>query len=117
MGAILRADKIEDIEVLSYVKGKNESRFRCNNSGEYVSNEMQKYFENKGIQFDFTLRFTQEQNGEAKRMNRTIIKKARCMLLGYNLEKVFWSEAVSTAIYLINRGAKDAPKGNLPVML
>lgn len=71
------------------------SRFRCDNGREYISNEITKYFEKKGIRFEFTIRYTPEQNGVAECMNRTILEKARCMILGCNLEKIFWSEANS----------------------
>lgn len=79
------------------------SRFRCDNGYEYISSEIKQVFESRGIQFKFTIRYTQQQNGIAERMNCTILQKARCMLLNSKLEKVFWSEAVQTAIYLINR--------------
>ena len=36
-------------------------------------------------------------------MNRTIVEKIKCMLRIANLPKSFWSEAVVTACYLINR--------------
>lgn len=34
------------------------SRFRCDNGREYISTEMKNYFEEKGIQFEFTMRYT-----------------------------------------------------------
>lgn len=70
------------------------SRFRCDNGYEYISSEIKQFFESRGIQFEFTIRYTQQQNGIAERMNCTILQKARCMLLNSKLEKVFWSEAV-----------------------
>lgn len=63
------------------------SRFRCDNEREYLSTEMKDYFEEQGIQYEFTIRYTPEQNGVAERMNRTILEKARCMLLGSGLPK------------------------------
>ena len=45
---------------------------------------------------------TPQQNGEAERMIRTITEKARCMLIGADLKKIFWGEAVLTATYIIN---------------
>lgn len=90
------------------------SRFRCDNGREYISNEIIKYFEEKGIQFEFTIRYTPEQNGVSERMNRTILERARCMILGCNLEKIFWSEAVLAAVYLINRSPTSALNGAVP---
>lgn len=34
------------------------SRFRCDNGREYISKEIKDYFESKGIQFEFTIRYT-----------------------------------------------------------
>ena len=40
----------------------------------------------------------------AERMNRTFNKHARSMRLHVGLPKTFWTDAVSTVAYLINRG-------------
>ena len=39
----------------------------------------------------------------AERINRTIVEKVRSMIRMTKLSKTFWSEAVRTACYLINR--------------
>lgn len=36
-------------------------------------------------------------------MNKTILERVRCMLLGARLPKTFWGEIVNTTIYLIDR--------------
>ena len=90
------------------------SRFRCDNGREYISNEMKNHFEERGIQFEFTIRYTPQQNGVAERMNRTIIEKARCMILNSKRRKMFWPEAVLKAVYLINRSPTSALKNKVP---
>lgn len=90
------------------------SRFRCDNGREYISNEIKSHFEERGIQFEFTIRYTPQQNGVAERMNRTIIERARCMILKSKLEKTFWAEAAMTAVYLINRSPTSSLGGKLP---
>lgn len=82
---------------------KRVSRFRCDNGPEYISNETRDYFESNGIQYEFIIRYTPQQNGVAERMNRTIIEKARYMILDSSTNKNFWSEAVLAAVYLIHR--------------
>ncbi|GJS94615.1 putative ribonuclease H-like domain-containing protein [Tanacetum coccineum] len=47
---------------------------------------------------------TPQQNGVAERKNRTLIEAARTMLADSKLPTMFWSEAVSTACYVLNRG-------------
>jgi len=37
-------------------------------------------------------------------INRTILKRARSMRIHVGLPKQFWTDAVNTAVYLINRG-------------
>ena len=44
-----------------------------------------------------------QQNGKAKRKNRTLMDVARSMLKTANLPNTFWEEAVATACYLQNR--------------
>lgn len=97
------------------------SRFRCDNGREYILKEIKEYFESKRIQFEFTIRYTPQQNGVAERMNRTILEKARCMLVNSKLGKTFWPEAVRfikyTAVYLINRSPMSSLNGQLPATL
>lgn len=47
--------------------------------------------------------YTPQQNGVSERMNRTLLDKARCLLIDSELSEEFWAEAVNTAIYLRNR--------------
>jgi len=34
------------------------SRFKCDNGREYISKKLKKDFESKGIQFEYTMRYT-----------------------------------------------------------
>ena len=61
-----------------------------------------------------TIPGTPQQNGVAKRMNRTLNERARSMRLHAGLPKTFWADAVSTAAYLINRGPSVPMKFRLP---
>lgn len=38
-----------------------------------------------------------------ERLNCTLVEKANCLLFDQKLEKMFWAEAVNTAVYLKNR--------------
>lgn len=57
------------------------SRFRCDNGRKYISKKLQEEFESEGILFEYTIRYTPEQNGVAERVNRNIMERARCLLL------------------------------------
>ncbi|GJV40872.1 putative ribonuclease H-like domain-containing protein [Tanacetum coccineum] len=53
---------------------------------------------------------TPQQNGVAKRKNRTLIEAARTMLADSILPNTFWAEAVSTACYVLNRVLVTKPQ-------
>nr|GEX03836.1 ribonuclease H-like domain, reverse transcriptase, RNA-dependent DNA polymerase [Tanacetum cinerariifolium] len=57
----------------------------------------------KGIKREFSNARTPQQNGVAKRRNRTLIKAARIMCANAKLPVSFWAEAVNTACYVQNR--------------
>ncbi|GJT68744.1 retrovirus-related pol polyprotein from transposon TNT 1-94 [Tanacetum coccineum] len=57
----------------------------------------------EGISHNFSSPYTPEQNGVAKRKNRTLIEAARTMLNGSVLSKHFWTKAFRTACFIQNR--------------
>nr|GEX79436.1 ribonuclease H-like domain-containing protein [Tanacetum cinerariifolium] len=56
-----------------------------------------------GIRRDYSNARTPQQNEVAERKNRTLIEAARTMLAAFLLPTLFWSEAVATACYVLNR--------------
>ncbi|GJV48837.1 putative ribonuclease H-like domain-containing protein [Tanacetum coccineum] len=61
--------------------------------------------ENKnGIQREYSIARTLQQNGVAERKNRTLIKAARTMLLDSLLPIQLWAKAVHTACYINQKG-------------
>lgn len=83
--------------------GKRISRFKCDNGGEYANKAFVSFCEAKGIQIEWTVPYTPQQNGTSERLNRTVVERARAMLADANIGKQFWVQAVQTAVYLINR--------------
>lgn len=79
------------------------ARLKCDNGGEYISNEFREFCKIKGIQVEYTVSYNPEMNGIAERLNRTLKEKALAMLLASGVERKFWTEAVSTANYIRNR--------------
>lgn len=57
------------------------STVRCDNGGEYSSVAFQKYFDDKGIQIQYTIPYTSPNNGNAERINQTLTEKSRSLLL------------------------------------
>nr|GEY27861.1 hypothetical protein [Tanacetum cinerariifolium] len=76
---------------------------RTNNRTEFRNHELKSFCYEKGISQNFPSPYTLEQNGVAKRKNRTLIEVARTMLNGSVLSKHFWTEAFKIACYTQNR--------------
>ncbi|GJU71406.1 putative ribonuclease H-like domain-containing protein [Tanacetum coccineum] len=56
-----------------------------------------------GIEREFNVARTPQQNSVAERKNRTLIEAVKTMLVDSNLPTTFWAEAVNTACYVINK--------------
>jgi hypothetical protein len=83
---------------------------RTDNGGEYTSLEFTDYLKKEGIQHELSVPKIPEQNGVAKRMNRTLAETIRSMLP----ENSFLAEALSTAVYLRNRSPTVTVKNKTP---
>jgi Integrase core domain len=76
---------------------------RSDNGTEYVNKTFSKYLHHKGILHQTTCINTPEQNSISERKNRHILEVTRSLLFQTNVPKQYWSEAVLTAVHLINR--------------
>jgi len=76
---------------------------RTDNGKEYVNNVFGAYLSEQGIIHQTTCPSTPPQNGVAERKNRHLLEVARSIMFQMNVPKYLWSEAVLTAVYLINR--------------
>jgi transposase InsO family protein len=68
-----------------------------------VNNHVNNFLKRNGIRHQLSVEYTPQQNGVAERANRTIIEKAKSMLIESGLNMKYWAEAVNTAVYLKNR--------------
>ncbi|GKF23351.1 putative ribonuclease H-like domain-containing protein [Tanacetum coccineum] len=71
---------------------------------------MNQFCEMKGIKREFSVVMTPQQNGVAKRRNRTLIEATITMLV----DSTFWAEAVNTACYVLNRVLVIKPHNKTP---
>jgi hypothetical protein len=76
---------------------------RSDNGTEFVNKKMDNMCALNGIVHQKTVPYSPQQNGVAERMNRTIMEKVRSMLYYKGISTMWWAEAVSTSVYLINR--------------
>ena len=82
--------------------GRQVKRLHLDIGGEYKNDLFFQICRDEGIVRHFTVRDTPQQNGEAKRMNHTILGKVQYMLSNVGLGKEFWAEEVVYACHLIN---------------
>lgn len=85
-------------------------KIRSDNGGEYCNAKFKRLCEESGIIHQKSCPHTPQQNGLAERYNRTIVERARCMLFDSKLSRVFWAEAVLTAVVIMNSTVNSAIK-------
>lgn len=93
-------------EFKTEVENQTECKLKCirtDNGLEYVNKPFSDFLKNAGIRHQTSTPYTPEQNGAAERLNRTLVERAKCMILNAGLVKFFWAEAIKTAAYIINR--------------
>jgi transposase InsO family protein len=83
--------------------GERIKCLRSDNSTEFANKKMDNMCALIGIVHQKTVPYSPQQNGVAERMNRTIMEKARSMPYYKGISTMWWVEAVSKLVYLINR--------------
>nr|GEV45715.1 putative ribonuclease H-like domain-containing protein [Tanacetum cinerariifolium] len=96
---------------------KKVKAIRCDNGTEFQNAKLIDLCRAKGIKMDYSNARTLQQNGVAERKNRTLIEAARSMLADSKLHTMFWTEAVSTACYVLNRVSITYPHNKTPYEL
>ncbi|GJV43729.1 putative ribonuclease H-like domain-containing protein [Tanacetum coccineum] len=96
---------------------KKVKAIRCDNGTEFKNSNLIELCGSKGIKRDYSVARTPQQNRVAERKNRTLIEAARTMLADSKLPTMFWTEAVSTACYVLNRVLVTRPHNKTPYEL
>ena len=78
-----------------------------------MSNEFKEFCTSYGIKRELSAPYTPQQNGVAKRTNRSVIEMTRSMVRSKSLKISVRAEAVSTVIYLVNISPTRALKISL----
>lgn len=90
----------------SLVENQSDNKIkilRTDNGGEYCNKKLSEFLKSSGIVHQTSCPYSPQQNGKAERLNRTLLDRARCLLIESGLPTVFWAEAVNCAAYLLNR--------------
>jgi hypothetical protein len=88
--------------------------FRTDHGGKFTAAEFMDWCADRGIKHHLTAPCSPQQNGVVERMNQTVVGIARCMLKGMGVPAHFWGEAVSTAVFLLNRSYTRSVEGRTP---
>ncbi|GKA01029.1 putative ribonuclease H-like domain-containing protein [Tanacetum coccineum] len=107
----------EFIALIENQLNKKVKGIRCDNGTEFKNAKLIELCGEKGIKRDYSNPRTPQQNGVAERKNRTLIEAARTMLADSKLPTMFWTEAVSTACYVLNRVSITNPHNKTPYQL
>lgn len=81
---------------------------------EYFTNEFRLHLRNTGVAVCPTQTYSPEMNSIAERAMRSIIEHASAMLWNASLPVGFWSAAVETSVYLLNRSPHSALNNKTP---
>ncbi|MBW0534709.1 hypothetical protein O181_074424 [Austropuccinia psidii MF-1] len=90
---------------LKYMENVHERKIKkvvTDGGGEFVNQQFKELANQSGFIHVIAPPYTPEHNGVAERANRTIVDKARCLLLMSKLPSQYWAEAINTATYLTN---------------
>nr|GEZ30384.1 ribonuclease H-like domain-containing protein [Tanacetum cinerariifolium] len=96
---------------------KKVKAIRYDNGTEFKNTLMIALCGSKGIKREYSNARTPQQNKVAERKNRTFIEAARTMLADSKLPTMFWTEAVRTACYVLNRVSVTRPHNKTPYAL
>jgi transposase InsO family protein len=110
MWLALLSTKDEALDALKKIQQAAETErelklkaFRIDRGGEFTSKEFASHCEDHGIKHFLTAPYTPQQNGVVERRNQTVVGMARSLLKSMGVPASFWGEAVTTAVYLLNR--------------
>lgn len=83
--------------------GRKLIKFTLDRGSEFVNTLLGDLLRHLGITLHLTAPHTPEQNGVSERGNRTVVTKARSLMLEAGMPIRFWYEACKTAVFLTNR--------------
>jgi transposase InsO family protein len=96
------ANLIDEIRRWERDTGCKVHTIRTDRGTEFMNKTFHAFCAENGIHTEYSAAYTPEQYGRAERMNRTVIEKARTLLLGVEADEELWVEAVLTAVHLHN---------------
>jgi transposase InsO family protein len=94
--------------------GRKLRALRTDRGGEFTSIEFGEYCANLRVGRQLTAPYSPQQNGVVERRNQTIVATARSMMKAKGVPGRFWGEAMSTAVFLLNRSPTKSLDNQTP---
>ncbi|MBW0512781.1 hypothetical protein O181_052496 [Austropuccinia psidii MF-1] len=88
--------------LIETTQGTKIKKIISDRGGEFFNSEFQRLAYESGFVHVTSPPYTPQLNGFSERANRTILEKARCLLLEAKLPNSYWAEAVKHATLLTN---------------
>jgi hypothetical protein len=115
MWLVLLATKDEAAAAIIHLQARAEAEvghklgtLRTDRGGKFTAREFADYCAGQGIQRHLTAPYTPKQNGMVERRNQTVLGMARCMLKLMGVPGRFWGEAITMAVFVLNRAPTKA---------
>ena len=99
------------------VEAKNDKKLRVlrtERGGEFTLVEFTVYCMDQDVVRHHTAPYSPQQNGVVERRNQTVVDMVRSMMKAKKMPVEFWGEAVTTAVFVLNRVPTKALKGKMP---
>nr|GEU41669.1 hypothetical protein [Tanacetum cinerariifolium] len=96
---------------------KKVKAIRCDNGIDFKNAHMIELCGSKWIKREYSNPRTPQQNEVAEKKNKTLIEAAITMLADSKLPTMFWTEAVRTDCYVVNRVSVTSPHNKTPYAL
>jgi hypothetical protein len=87
---------------------------RSDRGGEFISELLEGYFKENGINHQTSVPHISQQNGRAERINRTLMDKAESMRHNSATPESWWEFAIETATHVYNRTPLERTKWRTP---
>ena len=82
---------------------------RCDKGGEYIGKEFKTLCVNAGINVEYTVTNTQQQNEVFERDGQTLAQITRCLMKDGNFPPSLWGELIFTAAILVQQVTSPSP--------
>ncbi|MBW0507776.1 hypothetical protein O181_047491 [Austropuccinia psidii MF-1] len=101
-----KSDALQEFKIVkNMIETDHDAKIKeivSDRGGEFINLEFKQLANKSGFIHVTSPPYTSQLDGFAERANRAILKKALCLLLGTNIPKKYWAEAVNNSTLLIN---------------